>query len=157
MAKPSPQEIEAKLNAYSHVHETTGCRIWQRSKNTDGYGSVCLAGRVYRAHRLAYEAAFGEIPEGLCVCHTCDNPACSNPAHLFLGTQADNMHDMADKGRRAGVGTGSSNGRSKLTESQACQIRSDRRKLREISAQYGVSMTVVSQIRRGILWRAAHG
>ena len=72
------------------------------------------------AHRLAYEAVYGPIPTGMCVCHRCDNPRCVNPGHLFLGTQKDNMQDMVIKSRST---KGERNRHAKLTTCQVAQIR----------------------------------
>jgi hypothetical protein len=77
------------------------CWTWNASKNNKGYGQIQATGnhRLIYAHRAAWELANGPIPAGMNVCHTCDHPACVNPAHLFLGTQQANMADMARKGR----------------------------------------------------------
>lgn len=79
----------------------TGCHVWSSTLSTGGYGRVLVSG-----HRLAYELANGPIPEGLLVLHKCDNPACCNPDHLFLGTAGDNMADKSRKGRHRNGYTG---------------------------------------------------
>lgn len=78
------------------------CIEFTGTSTKDGYGRPSVNGRQYYMHRLAYEAAFGAIPDGLHVCHHCDNPPCINPKHLFLGTNRDNIADRVRKGRRAG-------------------------------------------------------
>jgi hypothetical protein len=80
-----------------------GCWGWSGSKDGRGYGKISSrAGRKgspEKAHRVSFEREYGEIPKDLNVCHSCDNPECTNPNHLFLGTQKDNMRDCSKKGR----------------------------------------------------------
>jgi hypothetical protein len=80
----------------------SGCWLWEGAVTNDGYGMICRNGTTLRVHRLAWEEVNGPIPDGLNVCHTCDVPACCNPAHLFVGTQQDNVSDMRAKGRFKG-------------------------------------------------------
>ncbi len=75
------------------------CWIWQSCFFSNGYGHYLLKRKDYRAHRVAYELAHGEISQGKVVCHKCDNPSCVNPQHLFLATSKENTQDMISKGR----------------------------------------------------------
>ena len=77
------------------------CIEWTRCKNPAGYGNVRYRNRTFLVHRKEWIENYGEIPSGLHVLHKCDNPACYNIKHLFLGTQQDNMKDMNQKGRQA--------------------------------------------------------
>jgi hypothetical protein len=100
-----------------------GCLLWTACTYPFGHGQFRLHGRLVRAHRFAWESVNGPIPDGLCVLHQCDVPRCVNPAHLFLGTQLDNIADRDAKGRQARQ-QGEACGKSKLTEVQVYSIRS---------------------------------
>lgn len=128
------------------------CIIWRRSFDTRGYGHLRVNGKMMRAHRYAWEQANGPIPEGMHVLHKCDNRKCVNPEHLFLGTHADNMRDMAEKGRRKNIGTCESNGRSVLKLEQIKEIRSSPLGKIKLSRIYGVSPAQIQRIRAGKQW-----
>jgi len=115
------------------------CLIWTARRNGWGYGIVTVRNQQWKAHRLAYTDAWGVIPDGMVVRHKCDNPACVNPSHLELGTEADNAKDKAIR-RRVPV---------KLSEQQVRSIRTDTRTMRKIGDQYGVSPALVCLIKSG--------
>jgi predicted XRE-type DNA-binding protein len=124
------------------------CWEWQGTRMYKGYGHIAVRRKFYRAHRVAWVLHHRQrIPKGMFVCHTCDNPPCCNPAHLFLGTNVDNMQDMLSKGRQA----------AKLTENHVRWIRklATRKGITQtrIARLFGVSQTAISHIIHRKLWR----
>lgn len=130
-----------------------GCHLWTGAKIPRGYGRYSPMGRRgkrYYAHRFAWELANGRpVPDEAVVCHRCDNPSCVNPEHLFVGTQADNMKDMAAKGRST---KGELSGRAKLKRADVLLILSSDRTSRELAPQFGVSAGHIRSIRAGKRW-----
>ena len=103
----SPNNINKLL---SRVNKTSQqCWEWSGSLTNGGYGQTRYLGKLWRAHRLFYTLLVGPIPSKMMVCHQCDNPKCVNPKHMFLGTNQDNLTDMAQKGRARNRYTGKLN------------------------------------------------
>lgn len=94
----APEPIKPRLEKF-HIKTENDCWEWTSWKEHRGYGQISVNGKRRQAHRVAYEEYVGKIPSGIFVCHSCDNRACINPKHLWLGTAQDNTNDMMRKGR----------------------------------------------------------
>lgn len=98
--KPRPRRISFNDRFWARVNKTSTCWVWIGSLFSGSkYGQVKYRGKTSQVHRVSWEINFGKIPEGLCVCHHCDNPPCVRPDHLFLGTNYHNTMDSVRKGR----------------------------------------------------------
>jgi hypothetical protein len=132
------------------------CIEWTGAKNEHGYGQAGARRWGTRlAHRQEWIKANGAIPSGLCVLHRCDNRACINVEHLFLGTQTENLQDMTSKGRRRnGVKPrpGEMNPMAKLTVSEVLAIRASEERQQTLADRYGISQPTVSDIKHGRRW-----
>lgn len=125
--------------------ENNSCWLWKGSTYLNGYGSFCVAGRKPNvASRVSWQIAHGEIPEGMVVCHICDNKLCVRPSHLFLGTQADNINDMKQKGRMA---YGDKLPHTKLSDKEVSLIRSLDLPAKVIAKTFNISPGYVYELR----------
>ena len=128
------------------------CRIWTAGRDKDGYGMVRLKGRVRRrAHRASYAEFVGSIPDGMMVCHQCDNPRCIRPEHLFLGDAKANKTDCMQKDRH--VRGERLYWRAKLTEDDVRAIRKDTRRPSKIAPDYGVTKEMIGAILNRKSWK----
>jgi hypothetical protein len=148
-----PKNLIDLFNSYL-FRVSNGCLIYTGGKVRDGYGWFNTpSGFPKQAHRFAYLLANGKLDENLLVCHTCDNPACCEPGHLFQGTHQDNSDDCVNKGR-GNVHIGTRNPNAKLTDEQVLLIRKIKSETnctyKSLSAQFGVTPEMVSYICRRI-------
>lgn len=148
---------------WARVNKTDSCWLWVGGKvfgrSHEGYGVITshVVGAKQKnimAHRFSWEFHNGKIPEGMLVCHKCDNPSCVNPEHLFIGTVQDNNIDKLNKGRhRWGHMKGTEHGMSKLNDEKVRAIRSDSRFDRIIAKEYGVSRVTINDIKNRKIWQ----
>ena len=134
--------------------EPEECWEWQGQGLKTGYGAFSIGSKNYRAHRLSYSLAKGEIPEGKIICHSCDNRKCVNPKHLWLGTDKTNAEDREAKGRGVRL-HGKDNPASKLTNSDILKIRlrdAEGISSRKIAALMGVNKSTISRLLLGETW-----
>jgi hypothetical protein len=146
-------EIDRLLSRVD-IDPETGCWLWTGYRMPDGYGQIARPqnGGRERTHRYSWEIHNGPIPAGIHVLHRCDNPPCCNPAHLFLGTNVDNVADKVAKGRQSRLGTGrrgEAHASAKLTDEQVRHIH--RREMRgaDYAELYGVHRWHVYAIQQG--------
>lgn len=174
---PAPDRFWSKVQ----IGSLDECWLWLGGQSPDGYGKFKAGRQTVRSHRFAWELENGSIPTGMQVLHRCDVPLCCNVKHcLFLGTNDDNMADMAKKGRAArgelhGSRThpervprgerhglyihperrarGTRHGRTHLSEEDVRAIRRARESLKILARRYGLGKTTVGHIRAGRSWR----
>lgn len=137
-----------------------GCWEWTGAMGgpkRSRYGHFKVLGKTMVAHRFAWIARRGEIPDGMIICHHCDNPKCVNPEHLFIGTHSDNAIDSSRKGRRSRHGNHKTFGvihpHAKLTDSDVRRIRQSPLSSRALGLILKVSHTVILRARRGVGWK----
>lgn len=143
--------VTLKERFEKYVGKTAGCWEWTGHRERSGYGRLFVSGAPERAHRISFRLHKGIVPDGMCVCHTCDNRSCVNPVHLFLGTRADNNADMRLKGRARGK-KGEKHHLAKLTADQVRAIRNLPQSNVAIAKQFGVSRLAVWEIRTRRTW-----
>lgn len=130
------------------------CWEWQGKRDKNGYGALTWSGRYTRAHRVALTLTDGDWGSPLNVCHTCDNPPCCNPKHLWRGTNLDNMTDKMAKGRQARVGArGERAGSAKLSAEQVIAIRASALSGSTLARQYGVARNYIFAIKKHLTWK----
>jgi hypothetical protein len=157
---PTPKE-----RFWSKVSKSETCWTWTAKKRPGGYGLFSLGGKMLQAHRVSWTFENGEIPDGMDVCHKCDNPSCVRPDHLFLGTHTDNMHDMIAKGRENMYGRksavpkstrGENSHTAKLTLLQVTEIRrlyaEEHVRVGQLAKLFGVCHSNISLIVHSKRW-----
>lgn len=164
------ETVAARFWAKIEKGGSSECWPWKAARDPEGYGSFYVGPKTQRAHRVAFLLARGRWPK-LAVCHSCDNPSCCNPAHLFEGTPADNSADCVAKGRQA---RGRTHGRrikphaykhlcgercagSKLTAFKVAYIRTSTLATKLLAQRFGVQPETIRRVRAGISWRAPPG
>lgn len=153
--KTKNRDVEAEFWSRTIPEPNTGCWLWMGDITSHGYGVARFGSEGNRkvgAHRRAYQFAVGSTPDGIDVCHRCDNRACVNPGHLFLGTRAENLGDMVRKGRSA---RGEKHFRAKLTPEQVLQIRAftgDAKARMSLAASLGVSYATILDVQARRSW-----
>jgi HNH endonuclease len=151
--------LEIRLRRRLIIDKKTECWNWQGTKRA-GYGGLTIGSRVdgtrktVSAHRLSFEIFNGQIPDGTEICHSCDNPACINPKHLFAGTRQENVNDRENKGRNKAP-IGEINGQAKLTVTDVLSAKRLRQKgliYMAIAQRFEVDKRTIMRAIKGEQW-----
>ena len=145
------RSVRERFDFYSPERPGVGCWEWKGRRLPGGYGQLSVRGKNVCAHRVSYEIHTGPIPDGLDVCHRCDNPPCVRPDHLFLGTRSENLQDATRKRRtRTTPQYGWDNKKTKLSEEQVAEIRAryaaGERNQSALAREFGVHHSRVWQL-----------
>jgi hypothetical protein len=155
--KPQGRSLRERIDHFTTPEPTSGCWLWTGWIESNGYGSTHHGGTKLTAHRASWLAFRGPIPSRMFVLHRCDNRACVNPDHLFIGTHAENMQDMKSKGRSPhGALHGESHPKAKLTYEAAVEVAALVRSgadEREVAARFGI----VPRYARSFRWMKEWG
>lgn len=145
------------LQKIRHIRkDSASCWEWSGAHLSSGYGKLSYGKTQDVAHRVSYRTFRGAIPDGLVVCHTCDNKKCVNPAHMFLGTLKDNNYDCIQKNRHVVGRIGTEHSMAKLSESDVREIRdliaSKVMQQKDIAKAYGITPSNLCHIKTRKLW-----
>lgn len=136
-------KISDRLRFEKAFRITPSCWIWEKALDNKGYGRFTVLQKPVLAHRFSFELYRHPIPDGICVCHRCDNPLCVNPDHFFLGSMKDNAQDMVKKGRDSV---------SKLKPDEVKSIRSSGLPAKELASIFNISLMSIYNIKSGKTW-----
>ena len=163
MSKQSQRApLNTRFGRYVYLSDTSDCWQWRGAKNEHGYGVIGKGARGsgnIKANRLSYQIFYNKnLTSKECVCHSCDNPECTNPNHLFLGNQRENIRDMICKNRNSPppVRLGELNNKAKLTKDNVQEIRKlsvQGMSSRKIAALFSVNKTSILSIINNKSWR----
>lgn len=158
-----PNQRNTAESFWSRVAKSDSCWLWQGGTNHEGYGRISFENKQRYAHQVAYLITYGAIPSGLFVLHTCDNPLCVRPNHLYLGTHQDNMNDRKNRGgyatgenhyihKHPEIVQGERNGRAKISNQTAQEIHrryvSEGIRQVDLAKEYNLSQAQISWIIR---------
>ena len=153
--KANEEACSLKCRLMSRIEIKDSCWVWKGWVSPKGYGYIRVGNNCKSTHRVSYEVFIGDIEKGMCVCHTCDNPSCINPEHLWIGSNQDNAIDREKKGRGRN-NKGENHGRSKLKESDIptiLKLLEDGIYQREIARRHGVHQATIFRVSKKKSWK----
>jgi hypothetical protein len=157
MSDPVAHPESVITRFWKYTQRGSNCWNWIGSRMVrGGYGQLNSKGKLLKAHRLSFEIHYGKIPDGLFICHRCNNPACVNPNHLYAGTPADNWSDtIRTHGLRLpeNAPIGEKHHDAKLTTEQVREIRVSTESGVTLAKRFNVTRSTISSIRRGKTWK----